>query len=219
MKQYDTIALILFVIGCIVFIAIWYSRKQIVKRKLNETKEKPIEQCFEGDVVRLKGRIVRGDKLLIAPLTRKKCVYYHVVVNREILDEDLTTDSYTIIDEEEIVDFKLNNGKSFTWIDTSFSKTYSIKETTFTSGTFNDATPNLEKYLNMHNVESENFLGTNKSLVYTEMRLEETQEIVVCGKLEKIPEINVSNDILFTLTHESKNEELYITDDFSLLTE
>lgn len=84
----------------------------------------------------------------------------------------------------------------------------------YNSGFLNDASENLEKYLNSKGYDSEGFLGFNKTLRYKEGILENGEQIAVYGKGErkdasalnlpdkdgKVLEISASKDIAVYLS-------------------
>ena len=110
----------------------------------------------------------------------------------------------------------INDNKVLALINTDHIKSHIVQDAQFKSGTWNDATRELEAYLNRHNLESEGFLGFNKTLRYREGVLEQGEQVAVLGKCEwkKPAEVGLPDalDKILVISG-SPEQNLYISDD------
>lgn len=167
------------VLGIIIY-GIFFSDKAIVKRKLKNTPYKPILQVKENEYVKIIGKVDLIDEPLIAPLSNRKCAHYFVHVEEEVGDDD-STEWRTLIKQTESCNYRINDRDAYAVIQTQHIKNYIVEDCTYKSGTFNDAKPQLEHFLQMHGHKSTGFLGLNKTLRYKEGILEPDEMVAVCG--------------------------------------
>ena len=165
--------------GFIIFrwVSEYFSEKGVLERRLSKISAGNILTCKDGDVVKLAGRAMRYQKLLIAPLSKRKCVYYRIIVEKLGNKQNIT-----LIDAEKGVDFFLSDGSQKALVNTEMVSSYLIPDANYSSGFMKDATDELENYLKRHSESSVSFLGTNHSLRYYEAVIELDETIVVAGK-------------------------------------
>ncbi|WP_066632274.1 hypothetical protein [Labilibacter marinus] len=201
------VIIIIAAVAFIIFGSIYFSKKAIIKRKLKKATYKRISHFRDGDTAKIVGKVELVDKALIAPLSNRECAHYHITVEQK-KSSGKNSHWSTIIDESQTCNYVIREGEHYAFINSSHMKSYIVKDRDYSSGTFNDATEELEKYLNSKGHESENFLGLNKSIRYKEGILESNEEIAVLGqghwktgaqlglpsKYKKILEIVANND-------------------------
>lgn len=159
----------------------FYNKGAIIRRKLRDAESKPITQFKDGETAKLIGYIEIIGQPLIAPLSKRECSYYHIVVRHQV-SSGKNSRWETIIEEEKSCKYLIRDGDSFAFIDDKKVNHFIVKDGEFTSGFLNNASGVLENYLNSKGEKSENFLGFNKTLEYKEGILEKGEKIAVLGK-------------------------------------
>ncbi|MBS2212297.1 hypothetical protein KEM09_12850 [Carboxylicivirga mesophila] len=174
---------IIFVVGFIVVIVLasFFNKKALIKRKLKKAVLKHLSDFRDGDVAKVVGTVEFADEALVAPLSNRKCAYYHVLVEQKV-SSGKSSHWKKLIEEEVTGKFVIRDGADYACIGRGQLKSYIVQDRNFSSGFMNDASEQLEWYLNHKGYESENMLGFNKTLRYREGILEEGEEIAVLGK-------------------------------------
>lgn len=212
MQQPIIIILLLSSTGILIFLGFYYSKKNTILRELKKTRKKQISSVRENEYAKVIGKALHVHEPLIAPLSGRKCVYYYVHIQRK---GDKSW--HTFIKEEKAQDFflEINGEMAIVKPDEFPKKTFVVEDFETNSGTFNDATPALEKFLKEHDKESTGFLGFNKTLRYKEGVIELKENISVKGigkwKPLKEPIAGYSYSKILTLTGNQK-QKLIITD-------
>ena len=159
----------------------WYcSKDRVTLRRLRRAPLRAIDSFPDGQSGRIVGRLVYASEPLIAPLSNRPCAYYHVMVE-EYQSSGETGYWKKVIDSEQGRDYILEDETGKALVRMNDARIAVHKDEHYRSGTFNDATPNLERFLNEHGDRSTGFLGLNKSLRYEEGALEEGEEVTVLG--------------------------------------
>lgn len=168
--------------GLIVIIALihFYSKKSKILRELKKGPSKPINTVKDKEYARLHGQVEVIDEPLIAPLSGRPCVYYHITV------EQKTDKSWrTIINDFNHQDFYLNSGSEKAKISARNKNVllfYLETDHERRSGWSNNPSQGMEAYLKKHGKDSKTWLfNTNKSLRYKEAVLEPSEKVVVKG--------------------------------------
>ncbi len=195
----------------------FFTKEAIVINKLKNIKSKKISKVVDGEVVKIKGKIKYIGNPLIAPLSKRKCVYYHIIVeesdrrSKNVIEINLTKD----IEEKVSRNVIIIDGKDYAIIDTKLMESYLTMDKEYWSGFLLDAKDNLEKFLERHNEESTVF-GFNRELNYKEGILEEGETIAVVGKATwknaKDLNIKIPNEKILVISADN-NEPVYFSDD------
>jgi len=167
-------------LGGIIVAAIFFSKKAIVKRALKKAPLMQISQFMGGEAGRITGKVAFVGHVLNAPLSNRRCSYYNVVVE-EYRSSGKSGHWHTIINEEVAGDIVLAQGNQYALIDKTAIKSYLLPDANFKSGTFNNATPELEAFLAQRGYKSTGLIGLNKTLKYSEGVLEENETFTVSG--------------------------------------
>jgi hypothetical protein len=159
----------------------WYfSKKAKVKRLLKKTPAMRIGEFIGGEQGRVTGQIRFAGETLVSPLSGRKCAYYHVEV-QEYRSGGKSGQWYTIINEERAGDIIMHDGTNYCMIGKGQLKCYLNMDANFNSGTFKNATPELESFLVSRGYKSTGLLGLNKSIRYNEGILEENEIFTAAG--------------------------------------
>ncbi|HEY6159952.1 MAG TPA: hypothetical protein VI112_01980 [Bacteroidia bacterium] len=173
--------LVMVIFLVVVGIAIYnflFSKAAVIRRKLRESEGRRISSVKDGEVAKVVGRVVFPGRTLSAPLSKRKCSYFHVLVEVHHGKGGWQT----LIEEEKAGDVVLQDGKYYAVVQTGKVNTFLVADKEYSSGTFNDASEVLEKYLGTHGQRSTDFLGFNRSLRYKEGVLEKNEVAAVLGK-------------------------------------
>ncbi|MGL5890548.1 MAG: hypothetical protein ACRC3B_11720 [Bacteroidia bacterium] len=212
------IIVIVFVVG-IIFAVFYFRDKAVVKRGLRRYPQTRIGSFSDGGLGSVKGQVVASGQLLVAPLSGRKCVYYRVIVE-EYRSSGKSGSWYKIIDDVHSGTVLITDGSGYALINATKSRSHIVADAKYTSGTFNDATPELENFLQQHNRKSTGMLNFNKSLRYKEGILEENEMIAVGGKGEWKDARSLGFDLpvpqVLVIT-EGENAKLFLTDDASVM--
>lgn len=194
----------------------YYSRKAIVKRKLKKAVGKKISSFQSGDIAKVVGHVEFVGEPLIAPLSGRRCAYYYVLVE-QLVSSGKSSHWKKIIEEEVGGTFAIRDGRYRAHIDSNSTlKTYLVQDEEYNSGFRNDATDTLEGYLQAHGMDSENFLGINKTIRYKEGVLEEGESMAVIGRGEwkNAREVSLPDSLGRVLVLSSTEDEpIYLSDD------
>ncbi|MFC0878611.1 hypothetical protein ACE01N_18595 [Saccharicrinis sp. FJH2] len=181
----DYIILIILIAAFLLFVIVrlLFNKKAIVKRKLKKAVAKPILNFNTGDIAKINGKIEIAEEPLHAPLSGRKCAYYFTHVEQKV-SSGKSTHWRTLIKEERSCKYVIRAGYKCAYVDETNLKSYIVQDRKYRSGFRNDATPELERFLNTHGYKSEGLLGMNKTIRYKEGILEEGEEVAVAGRGE-----------------------------------
>lgn len=212
------IPIIIVFVGAIIFLSYYFSKKQVVLRKLSKTPLKPATGLKTSELTKVTGKALHVKEPLIAPLSGRKCVFYTIKIEKRV-STGKSSHWKTVINEEKTQEFFINSNGDFVIVRPSQSPnnylSYLVKDKRISSGAFNDPTPEFESLLKSYNIDPLNFLGFNKSLRYMEGVIEIGEQITAAGIAkwktlnEPIPDYHYSK--IAELVSEGK-EKLIITD-------
>ncbi|HTF03895.1 MAG TPA: hypothetical protein VK826_07715 [Bacteroidia bacterium] len=209
-----------FIVGAILlFVGLLYqslfSNAARVKRALKNVQPKKIGDFKSGEVGKIKGQIVFAGRTIIAPLSGRECVYYHIEVE-ERNSGGKNSRWLPVIDEKKKADVVLFDGENYAVVVDRKAQTYIFPDASFTSGSFDDALPEMEKYLETHKKKSTGILGFNKTMRYTEGILEEDEWCAVAGQGRWVTPGKVRLKLpveRVLLISSAPNVEVFLTDD------
>ncbi|MCK0179834.1 hypothetical protein MWU50_11065 [Flavobacteriaceae bacterium S0862] len=212
------IPIIIVFVGAIIFLSYYFSKKQVVLRKLSKIPLKPATGLKTSKLTKVTGKALHVKEPLIAPLSGRKCVFYTIKIEKRV-STGKSSHWKNVIDEEKTQEFFINSNGDFVIVRPTQSPTnyisYLVKDKKTSSGTFNDPTPEFESLLKQYNIDPLNFFGFNKPLRYKEGVIEIGEQITVAGIAkwktlsEPIPDYHYSK--IAELVSEGK-EKLIITD-------
>lgn len=207
--------LVIFAIVVIIFVSSYFSRKAVVKRALRKAQEKRIGEFANGDSGKVVGEVVFAGETLAAPLSGRRCVYYHVIVE-EYRSSGKSGHWHEIINEEQKGDIVLSDGTHYALVEFTVAKSYIVPDANYRSGFLNDATPELEAFLSQRGYSSTGLLGMNRSLRYKEGVLEHKETFAVAGKGQwsetKKHNLNIPAQRILVITP-GEDGKLYLSDD------
>ena len=214
----DLHIIILLIIGALLLAGIifYFNPKNRILRALKKVRRKSINSVREREYVKIVGKAKSVDIPLIAPLSKRPCVYYDVQVSSSDGEN-----SYIKIHDVQFQDFYIEEGT-----DSALVKLHSVRnkeqliylvtDHNMRSGSFNKANDNMERFLEEHGESSKGFLGFSKSLRYTERIIEIDEEIAVMGIGKWItvdqPKDGYSSSRTLALSG-TKEQQLMITDE------
>jgi hypothetical protein len=209
---------LLFVGGIIVLIivGVFFSDKSRILRELKKVRRKAIHSVRENEYVKIVGKAKHAGEPLIAPLSKRKCVYYDVKI-----EEKRGKHWRTIVDDVQFQDFFINTGTENAILNLHIQRDntkriHLVTDHSLNSGTFKNTTPEIEQYLQQNGIKSTGFFGMNKGLRYKESIIELDEEIAVMGigkwKTIDTPIDGYSDSRILTLTG-SKEQKLLVTDE------
>jgi hypothetical protein len=171
-----TVGLIILLIVCVILFHPWFRFVRAIKK----IQKRKISDLITGEHVRVVGKLELLDRLLVAPLSDRRCAYFQVEVD---LRKGGGNGSYwsNIINKEKFVPFWLTEGNSRVLIASMNVKGILKTDRDYDSGLFNDATDKLKQYLNENGYSSENIFGLNKRIQYREGVLESGEQVMAAG--------------------------------------
>ncbi len=189
--QHTLFAIFAVLVGCSVFVAWYMSEAQRVKRGLASAQSKSVSELREGDLVRVVGTLKLGPRTLTAPLSGRTCALYFVRVR-----EQRGKSSVEVIRESEGVEFMLDDGTGAVLVRPERFELALVEDHDERSGTWNDASPEVLKYLASKGQSPENMLGFNRGLQFHEGVLEEGERVAVLAavKVELDPAPTTAGD-------------------------
>jgi hypothetical protein len=162
------------------------SDKYKVRKALEEAKSVRIESLTSGTVAKVIGTVrTHSGEVLTAPLSGRTCVFYEVVVEESVPDpgSSSSTSSWRQrIREVQQVDFDVEDGTGTVHVRTDEMKHVATTDSHHSSGFLNDATPQLEAFLQRHGTASEGFVF-NRTMRYMESVFEVGERVAVLGEV------------------------------------
>ncbi|MFS4482420.1 GIDE domain-containing protein [Hyunsoonleella sp. 2307UL5-6] len=165
--------------------AYYFGKKQRILRGLSKLKTKDILQFRTNEPTKVTGKVLHVHEPFVAPFSKRKCVAFQFKIQQK---KRTGKNSYwkTLLDENNIQDFFVKDKKEEvvmikpTTTPLNFVM-YLEEDKRVTSGFLNAPTPEFENVLSAYKIESENLLGFNKTLRYTERILEVGETVTVGG--------------------------------------
>lgn len=168
-----------FVVGIFVY-NYFFSRNARINRRLKKAPWKKLADFKSGDTAKIVGEIIPIEDEMTAPLSKRKCCHYFIDVEQK-KSSGKNSHWKTIIQEEVSTRFLIKDGDRYALVNDIRVMTNIVIDANFSSGTFDDAAPALESFLKDHGLQSENWLGLNKSIRYEEGILEANETVSVLG--------------------------------------
>ncbi|MFI1771154.1 hypothetical protein [Thalassobellus citreus] len=176
--------LIVVAIATVVFLIVYFSRKHIILRQLSKFKPKRISQFRTNELTKISGKVLQVEAPFVAPYSKRKCVAYIFEVKQKI-STGKSSHWKTLVKKEDIQDFFIKKDGELVMIKPSLElsnyNSYIVEDKSISSGTFNNPTPKFQEVLDDYGIESENWLGLNKTLKYSERIIEIGETITVGG--------------------------------------
>jgi len=176
--------IVIIAIVVIVFLAYYFSLKQVIIRTLLKTPTKPIGGLKTNEFTKITGKALHVKNPLIAPLSKRKCIFYSIKIQQQ---KSNGKSSYwkTLVNEREVQDFFIEKNGDLAIVKPVKSPknftSYLVVDKKTSSGTFSGPTPEFEALLKSYNIDSSTYFGFNKQLRYTEAIIEVGEEITVAG--------------------------------------
>lgn len=171
---------VLVVFAAIAIYGYYFSEAAKIRRALKAAPRVTIAEAQQGSVVKIAGRVRPVTELLAAPLTGRKCVYFEATVE-EYRSSGKSGRWVEIIREAESSDFLVEDGTGRALVKTAAMKPLLVKDSTLTSGFLNDASADLEAFLQKHGKSSTGWIF-NKNLRYKEGVFEPGETVSVLGQ-------------------------------------
>ncbi|WP_407557074.1 hypothetical protein [Winogradskyella sp. 4-2091] len=181
-QNFEFLIPVLFAVGIItvLIVSYFFSTKKNILRALLKTPVKPINRIRENEYAKIIGKAKYVHEPLVAPLSGKKCVYYHVIIEQKVKNG---WSKYA--EDKKMQDFFIESGNELALINATqankYSRVYLVKDHILKSGFLNDASPLQTNYLKSLNKKSTNLLGLNKTLRYKEGVIELDEVIAIKG--------------------------------------
>lgn len=147
------------------------------RRSLKKRPVTPVRGLREGEVVRVRGRVLAGDRVLEAPLSRRASVYYLATVDQETGRNHWRE----VAREERYVEFAIDDGTGRIPVIMSVPRVAVIRDHHTRSGSFDDASEVEEAFLHRHGLKSTNLIGLNIAIRYDEGTIEPGEEVTALG--------------------------------------
>lgn len=162
----------------------WNHPRQVTRRTLRSARSTPFHDVREGERVKVTGRVLRSDRALLAPVSKRSCVAWQVRVD-ELRHRGRSRHWETIIEEHDGVDFALDEGSAVARVEVGRSGHHAQLALGFDhhtrAGLMTDASEELRAFLQSRGFEATGMLGFNRSFRYSEGVIEEGERIAVLG--------------------------------------
>lgn len=171
---------ILFIIGVIVTLV---NLKNFQRRqRIIATPTTPIAQAPGNNLVEIKGRIAPSEQgVLQTPFSGRHAVWCRVTV-QELRSSGRNTYWHTVLTEIDQRHFMVDDGSGqMARIVPNGANVMLDKLNVASSGTFNDAHPHLDAFLQSRGLKSTSWLGLNKSMRYEEEVLSPNDPLYALG--------------------------------------
>lgn len=176
------IVICLFVL--LAFLIYYYSPKTIILRRLKNLPSQRVGSLRTKTYSKIEGKALNIEDPLIAPLSKRKCVFYKMQIQKKV-SSGKNSRWKTIISEEHIQDFFIEQtGERVIVLPTKTPKNYYdylITDKKASSGLFKELTPEFAELLKSYSIKTDNLFGFNKQLRYKEAIVEVGERITVAG--------------------------------------
>jgi len=217
-SQYFFPILIVSVIIIVVFLAVYFNKKNVVMRKLSKFTPKRITQIRTNELTKISGKVVQVTEPFIAPYSKRKCVAYIFKVKQKV-KSGKSSHWKTLVKKENIQNFFIEQNGELIMVKPSMENnnyiSYIVEDKKVSSGIFNNPTPEFKKVLDDLGVNHENWLGFNRTLKYTE-RIIEIGETITVGGIAKWKQVKAPiaghNYSKVAALESNKEQKIIITD-------
>ncbi|PWH84118.1 hypothetical protein DIS18_06130 [Algibacter marinivivus] len=172
------------VIALLAFLIYYYQPKTIILRRLKHLPSQRIGSLKTKTYSKVEGKALNIEEPLIAPLSKRKCVFYKMKIQKKV-STGKSSHWKTIVQEEHVQDFFIEQtGERIVVLPTESPKNYYdylVTDKKTSSGLFKELTPEFAELLKAYNIKTENILGFNKQLRYSEAIVEVGERITVAG--------------------------------------
>jgi len=177
---------VLFLIGIIVTVSNLKNFKR--RQRIIATPTSPIIQAPGNGVVEIKGRVVPSEQgLLQAPFSGRHAVWCRITV-QELRRSGKSSYWHTILTEVDGRLFLVDDGSGqLARVIPMGANVLLDKQNVASSGTFNDAAPHLEAFLQSRGLKSTSWIGFNKSMRYEEELLVPQDALYALGPSRREP--------------------------------
>jgi hypothetical protein len=155
-------------IGSIAFCVYYFQPKTTILRRLKKLPHQRIGSLRTNIYSKIEGVAVNIEAPLIAPLSKRKCVFYKILIQKKV-SSGKSSRWKTLVDKEHIQDFFIEQtGERLVVLPTKVPKNYYdylVTDKTTNSGTFNNPTPEFKSLLKFYNIASEGLFGFNNTLI------------------------------------------------------
>jgi hypothetical protein len=192
MTQVYIIALIFspFLVGLAFLIgrAITYGSTAPIRRALLKARRVPVGEVKDGNgqVVKITGRVTCAGVPLTAPLTKRPCVYYEVVVE-DFIHPGMDGRDTDVVEETQSIDFFLSDETGRALIRSQAMTVNATKRVKFALGPFDDMIPELKAFLERHGREIPR-PGRPKRLKAEERIVGVDEAVTVLGLVRREPD-------------------------------
>lgn len=178
------ITLVVTVFAGLIYTIYYFNPKTSILRRLKKLPHSRIGSLQNNKFAKVEGTAQNIEDPLIAPLSKRKCVFYKFKIQKKV-SNGKSSHWKTIIDQEHIQDFFIEQtGERVVVLPTKVPKNfhdYLVTDKKTNSGTFNDPSPEFKKLLKFYNIDTETLFGFNKQLRYSEAIVEVGERITVAG--------------------------------------
>ena len=177
---------ILFIIGAIIAVV---GMKNLARRKrILDTPTSPIRQAQGGGLVEIKGRILPSEQgLVMAPFSGRHAVWARITV-QEQRSSGRNTYWKTVANETDTRSFFVDDGSGeLARVLPMAANVILEAQAVASSGTFKDAPPHLEAFLQSRGLKSTGLLGFNKQMRYHEEILAPGDPVYALGPSRRDP--------------------------------
>lgn len=168
----------------VVLLSYYFSKKQKIIRILSKLPSKQIGNLKMNEFSKITGKALHVKEPLIAPLSKRKCVFYSIKIE-QYTKSGKNGRWRTLINEEKVQEFFLDKSGDFVIVRPSQNPknylSYLVVDKKTNSGSFNNPTPEFQNLLQTYGIDSKSFFGFNKKLRYKEGVIEIGERITVAG--------------------------------------
>lgn len=160
---------------------LFFRKKARVHAAISNTPAKKISEVQEGESVSIQGKVVYLGKTMLAPLSKRKCVYCHVTV-KDSSSPGETFRNNIDIDVEYAEDVVIFDGENYAVINMQNTVSSISMDEYFYSGFWNIASLELRAFLKAHGERETDYVGWSLDLIAKEGVVEEGEILSVAGK-------------------------------------
>lgn len=198
----------------IIFIIYHFQNDKIVIRKLKNTRCRSLFEFKDTEYGKIVGLVKPIGEPLIAPLSRKECVYFQIIIKEKfIIEKNNWKKIYEYKNDSKFLISEMGNHAI---IKSNNQKSYLTKKSDYNVSTFSDPTKEIINFAKLHNIKITYLHGLTRRLIFTESIIETNEKLAVYGMGNWVngSELNIDSKYGKILTIQSLNNiPIFLSDD------
>jgi hypothetical protein len=165
----------------------WTTRERAILRELRRARARPIAELAPVTLAKVCGRARPHHTTLRAPMTGRRCMWFRLLVEEERSDVFNRSDWFTVVDEEEGIDFLLEDASGIARVAVRDAEAALVRDRNNRTKRFRGMPQELQAFLSKRGIPMEGSFGLTRKMRYSESALEPGELAAVLGSVRFEP--------------------------------